>query len=75
MIEEWRYSSTILDLGTRWRWEAILTPLPIYPPGKDPPVPIGQEAGWVPEPVWALWRGAKSLSAARNRTMAVKPVA
>jgi hypothetical protein len=22
------------------------------PPGKGPPVPIGQEAGWAPEPVW-----------------------
>jgi hypothetical protein len=21
-------------------------------PGKEPPVPIGQEAGWAPEPVW-----------------------
>jgi hypothetical protein len=24
-------------------------------PGKEPPVPIGQEAGWVPEPVWTTW--------------------
>jgi hypothetical protein len=22
------------------------------PPGKGPLVPIGQEAGWAPEPVW-----------------------
>jgi hypothetical protein len=22
------------------------------PPGKEPPVPIGQEAGWALEPVW-----------------------
>jgi hypothetical protein len=22
------------------------------PPGKGPPVPIGQEAAWAPEPVW-----------------------
>jgi hypothetical protein len=22
------------------------------PPGKGPPIPIVQEAGWVPEPVW-----------------------
>jgi hypothetical protein len=22
------------------------------PPGKGPPVPTGQEAGWAPEPVW-----------------------
>jgi hypothetical protein len=22
------------------------------PPGKEPPVPTGREAGWAPEPVW-----------------------
>jgi hypothetical protein len=30
------------------------------PPGKEPPVPIGQEAGWAPGLVWTLWRGEKS---------------
>jgi hypothetical protein len=24
------------------------------PPGKEPLVPIGQEAGWDPEPFWTL---------------------
>jgi hypothetical protein len=24
-------------------------------PGKEPPVPIGQEAGWAPESVWTWW--------------------
>jgi hypothetical protein len=23
-------------------------------PGKEPPVPIGEETGWTPEPVWTL---------------------
>jgi hypothetical protein len=27
-------------------------PAALYPPGKGPPVPIVQEAGWAPEPVW-----------------------
>jgi hypothetical protein len=27
-------------------------PAALLPPRKGPPVPIGQEAGWVPEPVW-----------------------
>jgi hypothetical protein len=27
-------------------------PAALYPRGKDPPVAIGQEAGWAPEPVW-----------------------
>jgi hypothetical protein len=26
------------------------------PPGKEPPVPIGLETGWAPEPVWTTWR-------------------
>jgi hypothetical protein len=28
---EWKYSSTFLDLGTRWRWVVSYTPLPLYP--------------------------------------------
>jgi hypothetical protein len=44
------------------------------PPGKEPPVPIGQEAGCAPEPVWTLWRREKSCTAG-NRTRAVQPVA
>jgi hypothetical protein len=27
-----------------------------FPLGKEPPVPIGYEAGWAPEPVWPTWR-------------------
>jgi hypothetical protein len=27
-------------------------PAALLPPGKRPPVPIVQEAGWAPEPVW-----------------------
>jgi hypothetical protein len=26
-----------------------------FTPGKNVPVPIGQEAGWAPELVWMLW--------------------
>jgi hypothetical protein len=28
---EWRYTSTILDLGTTWRWVVSFTPLQLYP--------------------------------------------
>jgi hypothetical protein len=28
---EWRYSSTILDLGIRWRLVVNFTPQPLYP--------------------------------------------
>jgi hypothetical protein len=31
---EWRYSSTILHVGTRWRWTVSFTPLPLSPPGE-----------------------------------------
>jgi hypothetical protein len=27
-------------------------PAALLPPGKGPPVPIGRETGWAPEPVW-----------------------
>jgi hypothetical protein len=34
---EWRYSSTFLDLGTRWRWVVSFTHLPLYPRGERAP--------------------------------------
>jgi hypothetical protein len=40
------------------------------PPGKYPPVPIGQEAGWAPDPVWRMQGREKSCSAG-NRTKAL----
>jgi hypothetical protein len=39
---------------------------PLFPPGKEPPVPIGQEVGWVPKPIWTLWTREKSLASAGN---------
>ena len=44
------------DRGTRRGWVVSSTPRPHFTPGKDP-VPILQEAGWVPGPVWT---GGKS---------------
>jgi hypothetical protein len=34
---EWRCSSTILDLGTRWRWVLSFTSWPLYPQRLDVP--------------------------------------
>ena len=45
------------DRGTRRGWVVSSTPRPHFTPGKDP-VPIVQEAGWAPGPVWT---GGKSL--------------
>ena len=39
------------DRGTRRGLGFSFTPRPLFTPGKDP-VPIVQEAGWVPAPVW-----------------------
>jgi len=44
------------DRGTRRGWMVSSTPRPHFTPGKDP-VPILQEAGWGPGPVWT---GGKS---------------
>ena len=46
------------DRGTRRGWVVSGTPRPHFTPGKDP-VPILQEAGWAPGPVWT---GGKSCS-------------
>ena len=46
------------DRGTRRGWVVSSTPRPHFTPGKDP-VPILQEAGWAPGPVWT---GGKSRS-------------
>jgi len=39
------------DHDTRRGWGVSVTPRPLFTPGKDP-VPIVQEAGWAPGPVW-----------------------
>jgi len=46
------------DHGTRRGWGVSVTPWPLFTPGKDP-VPIVQEAGWAPGPVWT---GAEYLA-------------
>jgi hypothetical protein len=44
-------------------------PAALLPPGKGPPVPIVQEAGWAPEPVWARRLEEKSFARAGDRTL------
>jgi hypothetical protein len=43
-------------------------PAVLYPQGKDPPVPNGQEAGWAPEPVWTQRLEEKSFAFAGDQT-------
>jgi hypothetical protein len=44
-------------------------PAALLPPGKGPPVPIGQEAEWAPQPVWTQRLEEKSFAPAGNRTL------
>jgi hypothetical protein len=65
---ERRYSSysfltSAVDGG---EWSAS-RPGRALPPGKGPPVPIVQEAGWAPQPVWTQRLEEKSLAFAGDR--------
>ena len=48
-----------------------VTPRPLFTPWKDP-VPIVQEAGWAPGPVW---KGAENLDPSGFEPWTVQPVA
>jgi hypothetical protein len=39
-VGKWRYSSTIPDLGTRWKWVVSFTSFPLYPRIKSPWCPL-----------------------------------
>jgi hypothetical protein len=43
-------------------------------PEKEPPVPIGYEARWAPEPVWKHWSREKALDPDGSQIPAVQPV-
>jgi hypothetical protein len=45
-----------------------MTPRPRFTPGKGPPVPIVQGAGWAPEPVWTQRLEEKFSAPAGDRT-------
>jgi len=49
------------DHSTRRGWGVSVMPQPLFTPKKDP-VPIVQEAGWAPGPVWT---GAENLAPTR----------
>jgi hypothetical protein len=60
-----------LDHGTTRGWRVSVTPRPLFTPGKDP-VPIVQEAGWAPGPVWTV---AENLAKSGFDPRTVQPVA
>jgi hypothetical protein len=62
------FSTSALDGG---EWSAS-RPGRALPPGKGQPVPIVQEAGWAPEPVWTQRIEEKSFAPAGDRTPIVR---
>jgi hypothetical protein len=78
-LEEGRYSSYLfstsaLDGG---EWSAS-RPGRSLAPGKGPPVPIVEEAGWAPEPVWTQRLQEKSFGLCRESNLdgqVIQPVA
>ena len=52
------------DHGTRRGWGLSVTPRPLFTPEKDP-IPILQEVGWAPGPVWT---GAENLASTGIRS-------
>jgi hypothetical protein len=59
------------DRGIGTGWVVRSTPQPHFTPGKDP-VPIVQEAGWAPGPVWM---GAENLTPPGFNPRTVQPIA
>jgi hypothetical protein len=58
------FTTSALDTG---EWLAS-RPGRALTPGKGPPVPVVQEAGWALEPVWTQRLEEKYLAYAGNRT-------
>jgi hypothetical protein len=58
---------------TSWSEWSASRPDRSLAPGKGPPVPIVQKAGWAPEPVWTQRLEEKSLASAVYRT-SIAPV-
>jgi hypothetical protein len=63
------YLLLIVELGIRWGWLVSVTPRPRFGPGKGPPVPIVQEAGWAPQPVWTQRSEEKSFRLCRGSNL------
>jgi hypothetical protein len=64
------YLTSALDGG---EWSASRTGRAL-PPGKGPSVPIVQEAGWAPEPVWTQRLEEKSSASVGDRNPVVQSV-
>jgi hypothetical protein len=70
---EWRYSSTIHHLSTRWRWVVSLTPRRALSPGKEPWYPLCTRLSG-PQSRSGRCAEEKNFAPAGIRTPAVQPV-
>jgi hypothetical protein len=73
-VGEWRYSSTILDLGTVWRRVVSFTPRQLYPRGNRQHSPLDTRLGG-PYSRSGCWGEEKYQDIAGIRILAVQPVA
>jgi hypothetical protein len=67
---KWRYSSKIIDLGTRWKGVVDFTLRPLYPEGNCPGTHY--VGGWVESRAGLDAVGKRK---AENQTLAIQPVA
>jgi hypothetical protein len=72
MYGEWRYISTILDLGIRWRWIISFILWPLCPQGKRPQYPLNKLSG--PQNQSRRYGEEKNLATAGNWNPAVQPL-
>jgi hypothetical protein len=70
-VRQWRCSSNIPDLGTRWFLSASRSFR--FNSGKNIPLRIGTEAAWAS--VWTLWKREKTLPLPGNRNPAAQSIA
>jgi hypothetical protein len=72
---ERRYSSYLYLTSALYggEWSAS-RPGHALPPGKETPVPIGQEAGWTPEPIWTQRLEEESSASVGDLTPVVQSV-
>jgi hypothetical protein len=64
-VSSYSFSTSAVD-GSEW---SVSRPDRALPPRKGPPVPIVQEAGWAPEPVWTQRLEEKSFRLCRGSNL------
>jgi len=68
VVGEWKYGSTHCSRRHQMEVSGQLHFPASLPPGKEPLLPIVQEAGWAPEPVWTRLWGEKWVAPTGTRT-------